>query len=71
MTPAACCHGTAHEIAALTGHASLREIERYTRAADQADGAQRHGEDDGTRTNRDEKCQTRRGRSVKPVETID
>jgi len=29
-------HGTAHEIAALTGHASLREIERYTRAADQA-----------------------------------
>jgi integrase len=27
---------TAHEIAALTGHASLREIERYTRAADQA-----------------------------------
>jgi len=36
MTPAACCHGTAHEIAALTGHASLREIGRYTRAADQA-----------------------------------
>jgi integrase len=27
---------TAHEIAALTGHASLREIERYTKAADQA-----------------------------------
>jgi len=27
MTPAACCHGTAHEIAALTDH---------TRAADQA-----------------------------------
>jgi integrase len=27
---------TAHEIAALTGHASLREVERYTKAADQA-----------------------------------
>jgi hypothetical protein len=26
---------TAHEIAAITGHASLREIERYTKAADQ------------------------------------
>jgi integrase len=26
---------TAHEIAALTGHKSLREVERYTRAADQ------------------------------------
>ena len=26
---------TAHEIAALTGHASLREVERYTKAADQ------------------------------------
>jgi integrase len=26
---------TAHEIAAMTGHASLREIERYTKAADQ------------------------------------
>ena len=27
---------TAHEIAAITGHASLREVERYTKAADQA-----------------------------------
>jgi integrase len=26
---------TAHEIAAITGHKSLREVERYTRAADQ------------------------------------
>jgi integrase len=26
---------TAHEIAALTGHASLREVERYTKAVDQ------------------------------------
>ena len=26
---------TAHEIAALSGHASLKEVERYTRAADQ------------------------------------
>jgi integrase len=26
---------TAHEIAAITGHASLREVERYTKAADQ------------------------------------
>jgi len=26
---------TAHEIAAITGHASLREVERYTRAVDQ------------------------------------
>jgi integrase len=26
---------TANEIAALTGHASLREVERYTKAADQ------------------------------------
>jgi integrase len=26
---------TAHEIAAITGHASLREVARYTRAADQ------------------------------------
>ncbi len=26
---------TAHEIAAITGHASLREIVRYTKAADQ------------------------------------
>jgi|SRR5215470_7422607 len=28
-----CC--TEHEIAAITGHASLREVQRYTRAADQ------------------------------------
>jgi integrase len=27
---------TAHEIAAITGHASLKEVERYTRAVDQA-----------------------------------
>jgi integrase len=27
---------TAHEIAAITGHATLKEIERYTKAADQA-----------------------------------
>ena len=27
---------TAHEIAAITGHASLREVERYTKAVDQA-----------------------------------
>jgi hypothetical protein len=27
--------GTEHEIAAITGHASLREIARYTKAADQ------------------------------------
>jgi len=26
---------TANEIAAITGHASLREVARYTRAADQ------------------------------------
>jgi integrase len=26
---------TEHEIAAITGHASLREVARYTRAADQ------------------------------------
>ncbi len=26
---------TAHEIAAITGHASLREVQRYTKAADQ------------------------------------
>src|SRR5262249_18261680 len=26
---------TAHEIAAITGHASLNEVQRYTRAADQ------------------------------------
>ncbi|HEY6702457.1 MAG TPA: tyrosine-type recombinase/integrase [Xanthobacteraceae bacterium] len=26
---------TAHEIAAITGHASLKEVQRYTRAADQ------------------------------------
>jgi hypothetical protein len=25
-----------HEIAAISGHASLREVERYTKAADQA-----------------------------------
>ena len=27
--------GTAHQIAAITGHASLSEIANYTRAADQ------------------------------------
>ena len=27
---------TAHEIAAMTGHSTLREVERYTKAADQA-----------------------------------
>jgi integrase len=27
---------TAHEIAAITGHTTLREVERYTKAADQA-----------------------------------
>jgi len=26
---------TAHEIAAITGHASLKEVQRYTKAADQ------------------------------------
>jgi len=26
-------HWTAHEIAAVTGHTSLEEVERYTRAA--------------------------------------
>ena len=26
---------TEHEIAAITGHASLREVQRYTKAADQ------------------------------------
>lgn len=26
---------TAHQIAAITGHRSLKEVERYTRAADQ------------------------------------
>jgi integrase len=31
---------TAHEIAAMTGHKSLREVEHYTRAADQARLAQ-------------------------------
>jgi integrase len=31
---------TAHEIAALTGHVSLREVERYTKAADQMRMAQ-------------------------------
>lgn len=30
---------TAHQIAAVTGHRTLREVERYTRAADQAIGA--------------------------------
>jgi hypothetical protein len=41
--PAACSSarciaeiGCANEIAAISGHASLREVERYTRAADQA-----------------------------------
>jgi integrase len=32
---------TAHEIAAISGHASLKEVERYTRAADQARLARR------------------------------
>ncbi len=32
---------TAHEIAAITGHRSLREVERYTRAADQGGLADR------------------------------
>ena len=27
---------TVHEIGAISGHATLREIERYTKAADQA-----------------------------------
>ena len=27
---------TAHQIAAISGHASLREVERYTKAVDQA-----------------------------------
>jgi integrase len=31
---------TTHEIAAITGHASLREVQRYTKAADQARLAQ-------------------------------
>jgi hypothetical protein len=29
-------HRTVHEIAAISGHVSLKEIERYTKAADQA-----------------------------------
>lgn len=32
---------TAHEIAAITGHASLAEVQRYTRAADQRDLAKK------------------------------
>lgn len=31
---------TAHQIAAITGHRSLKEVERYTRAADQRIGAE-------------------------------
>jgi integrase len=33
---------TAHQIAAISGHASLREVERYTKAADQARLAKDH-----------------------------
>ncbi|HWW36986.1 MAG TPA: tyrosine-type recombinase/integrase [Xanthobacteraceae bacterium] len=33
MAEAGC---TPHEIAAITGHRTLKEVERYTRAADQA-----------------------------------
>jgi hypothetical protein len=29
-------HTTMHEIAAITGHTSLSEVQRYTKAADQA-----------------------------------
>ena len=31
---------TVHEIAAISGHATLKEVERYTKAADQARLAQ-------------------------------
>ena len=41
---------TEHEIAAITGHASLREIARYTRAADQRQLATAAMEKSKTRT---------------------
>jgi integrase len=47
---------TVHEIAAISGHRSLKEIERYTRAADQARLA-REAIARVTRTDRDASCQ--------------
>jgi integrase len=41
---------TAHQIAAISGHASLREVERYTRAADQARLARQAFEKEQRRT---------------------
>ena len=36
MTRLASLGCTVHEIAAISGHRTLKEVERYTRAADQA-----------------------------------
>jgi integrase len=41
---------TAHQIAAISGHASLREVERYTKAADQARLARQAFEKEQRRT---------------------
>jgi integrase len=42
---------TAHQIAAISGHLSLREVERYTKAADQAELARQAFEKEQRRTN--------------------
>jgi len=41
---------TAHQIRAISGHASLREVERYTKAADQAELARQAFEKEQRRT---------------------
>jgi integrase len=72
---------TVHEIAAISGHKSLKEIERYTKAADQARlaraamartvtmpiGGERSVKNKTGRAPR-EKCQTRAGASVKTID---
>ena len=57
---------TVHQIAAISGHASLSEVQRYTRGVDQARLARgvRHA---GTRTNRGRRCQTRQRATSRAV----
>jgi integrase len=54
---------TVHEIAAISGHKSLKEVERYTKAADQARLARAAMERFGT-----ERCQTPSAPSVKTID---
>ena len=47
-----------HQIASITGHRSLKQIERYTEAANQTDAGNGRDPQAGTERERNDECQT-------------